>query len=287
MAEQPRPPWRPSDDELARSLAALDRHIAYPPSPHLAASVRARLEQSRPRTPAPVAVHRRPRGPWLAGLRRRVALTITAVALLLGGVLAVSPAARTAVAQWLGPRGVVILPLPRRLPAPVGTGLRLGRRTTLAAARARLPFRVLIPARLGDPDEVYLRSAAGGAGGSSGRDDVVALVYRVRPGLLRAPHTGAGLLLTEARGAAMGGKFIGPGTSLEFVTIGSGRDSAPGYWLTGKPHLVAYLDAAGRFRWETVRLAGDVLLWNRGGLTLRLEGALPKDAAVRIASSMR
>lgn len=290
-----RQPWQPSDDELARGLTELGERIAYPPAPDLAASIRARLAQtgpiadasssSMPATRAHVAPDRRPRAPWLAGLRRRVALSIVAIALLLGGVLAVSPDARRAVAQWLGPRGVVILPLPRRLPAPVGAGLHLGRRVTLREARARLPFHVLLPTGpLSDPDEVYVRAVAGGA---RGHDDMVALVYRARPGLPRAHNTGVGLLLTETRGNALGGKFIGPDTSLEFVTIGGGQNGLPGYWLTGKPHLFAYIDAAGAFRWDTLRLAGDVLLWNRDRLVLRLESALSKDAAVRIASSMR
>jgi hypothetical protein len=38
---------------------------------------------------------------------------------------------------------------------------------------------------------------------------------------------------------------------------------------------------------ETVRLADDVLLWQRAGLVLRLESALPKAAALRIAASVR
>ena len=132
-------------------------------------------------------------------------------------MLAVSPAARTAVAQWRGPRGIILLPRPRHLPAPAGTGLRLGRRVALAAAQARLPFRVLIPAHaLGPPDEVYMRSIAGGA---HAQDDMVALVYCTRASLPRAHHSGVGLLLTETRGFMLGGKFIGPGTTLEFVTI--------------------------------------------------------------------
>jgi hypothetical protein len=35
-----------------------------------------------------------------------------------------------------------------------------------------------------------------------------------------------------------------------------------------------------------VRLVGDVLVWQRGNLTLRLEGASSKNAALAIAESM-
>jgi hypothetical protein len=38
---------------------------------------------------------------------------------------------------------------------------------------------------------------------------------------------------------------------------------------------------------DAVRLAGDVLLWERGGLTLRIEGGQTRDAAVRSAVSVR
>ncbi len=55
----------------------------------------------------------------------------------------------------------------------------------------------------------------------------------------------------------------------------------------GAPHLFAYMDGENLVRWDTLRLTGNVLLWNRGGLTLRLETALPKDAAARIAAMVR
>jgi len=70
---------------------------------------------------------------------------------------------------------------------------------------------------------------------------------------------------------------------VEYVTV----DGQPGYWLTGRPHLFAYLDAQQRVRPETLRLAGDTLLWNRDGLVLRLETALPRNAALRLAANVR
>jgi hypothetical protein len=38
---------------------------------------------------------------------------------------------------------------------------------------------------------------------------------------------------------------------------------------------------------ETIRLAGNVLLWERGELTLRIESGLTKEGAVRVAASVR
>ena len=77
--------------------------------------------------------------------------------------------------------------------------------------------------------------------------------------------------------------MVEPGTSVEFVTV----DGEPGYWLTGEPHVFAFVDAAGAFRPETVRLAGNTLVWERDELTLRLEANVPKQRALRIARSVR
>jgi hypothetical protein len=54
-----------------------------------------------------------------------------------------------------------------------------------------------------------------------------------------------------------------------------------------EPHFFTYRDAAGNLRDEQTRLAGNTLIWQRGDLTLRLEGELSKEEAVRIAESMR
>ena len=38
---------------------------------------------------------------------------------------------------------------------------------------------------------------------------------------------------------------------------------------------------------QSLRLSGDVLLWQRGEVTLRLESSMAKDRAIAIAASMR
>jgi hypothetical protein len=64
-------------------------------------------------------------------------------------------------------------------------------------------------------------------------------------------------------------------------------DGGPAFWITGQAHRVFYRDKQGTIREETIRLAGNVLLWQRGALTLRLEGALDREEALRIAASLR
>jgi hypothetical protein len=93
-----------------------------------------------------------------------------------------------------------------------------------------------------------------------------------------------GLLLTEFPGSSpVADKFVEPGTRVDVVTV----NGMQGYWITGKPHLFGYVDDKGVSRMETVRLAGNVLLWERDGLVLRLELALPEAATLRIAASVR
>ena len=61
----------------------------------------------------------------------------------------------------------------------------------------------------------------------------------------------------------------------------------PGFWISGAPHgffLVCY--DAGECRQERYRLAGNVLLWEQDGVTLRLESALTLEDALDIAESV-
>ena len=294
-----------SEPELERALIDLGRHIDYPPTPALAARVR----QEIARRPARASSF------WDTWLPRQRRLTYALVALiaLAGAVLAFSPEARTAVAERLGLRGVLIREIPAvptplhtaaptllpRAPAPaaaasppaaaqsptvptvvpsVGARLSLGHSTTLEEVRTRLPFQVPLPTTLGPPDEVYLAQTPPGG--------QVALVYYPRQDLPQANTTGVGLLLTAFQGSVppgIFGKGIPPGTRLEEVVVNGGR----GYWIEGDPHTIFLMDNGGLVRTETTRLAGNVLLWDQGPLTLRIESTLSKDEVLKIATSLQ
>jgi hypothetical protein len=211
---------------------------------------------------------------------------VAALALLLlaTGIVVATPSAREAVARRLGLLGVDIHlggPAPtvtsagRRAPANLDLGL--GRRVTLEQARAAVGFRLLLPTARGfeRPDAAYLTDDIPG-----GRVD---LVWRPRPGLPASPFTDAGLLLTELQGKPFAGKFVKSATQLEEVTVAGEL----GYWLSGEPHGFVYQDRGGSVRSESARLAGATLLWTHGALTLRLEGQISKQEALRIAASMR
>lgn len=132
---------------------------------------------------------------------------------------------------------------------------------------------------LGPPDEVYVSSFASGG--------QAALVYGPRPGLPAEPQTGVAALVVEFRGGVVRGdllgKIVGPGTRVEHVMV----NGAPAIWISGAPHEVFARDRNGQVIADTVRLAGNVLLWERDGLTLRLESALGRAEAIRIAASVR
>jgi hypothetical protein len=276
-----------SELELERALVDLGHHLAYPPTPALAAALRASGEIARRPAHAPSFWER-----WLPR-QRRLAYALVALIALAGAILAVSPEVRTAVAERLGLRGVVIREIPA-VPTPLPTApaaaaspspapsvaarLSLGQPTTLDEVRTRLTFQVLVPSALGEPDEVYLASTPPGG--------QVALVYYPRPDLPQANSTGVGLLLTAFQGSVptgIFGKGIPPGTRIDEVRVNGGH----GYWIEGDPHAFVYLDSRGQGRTETTRLAGNVLLWEQGELTLRIESALSKDAVLQIATSVR
>jgi hypothetical protein len=93
-------------------------------------------------------------------------------------------------------------------------------------------------------------------------------------------------LVVEVRGRfdqAVLGKSAGPETKVESVSVNSGA----AYWLSGQPHQFFYFDANGNFQQETLRLAGNTLLWDQTGVTYRLEAQVGKEEAVRIASTLR
>jgi hypothetical protein len=196
--------------------------------------------------------------------RRRLALPLAALALLVGGVAAV-PSARSAVLDWLGIGSVEIERVPET-PTTTPAALDLGERI---APPAGFP----VPDALGPPDEVY-------------RDfDLVTAVYRPRDDLPEAEQTGVGALLTELPGTVeepLIRKLAGPGTTIEPVRV----DGERGYWIGGAAHGLFYLHEGGNVREAPQRLAGPTLVWMRGDRTLRLEADVTKSRALAIARSI-
>jgi hypothetical protein len=282
-------PGAPSVLELERALTDLGPYVAYPSTPNLSSRVAEKLARRPARLPLTWWESWRPN-------QRRLAYALVALIALAVAVLAISPEARTAVAERLGLRGVLIrevpaiaTPLPSA-PTPVaaspavptptpsaGARLSLGQAVSLDQARARVQFQFPLPTSIGTPDEVYVLDTPPGG--------QVALVYYPRADLPQTNTTGIGLLFTAFQGtvpSGMFGKGVPPGTTLEELQVNGGQ----GYWIAGDLHTIFYLDSRGQGRTETTRLASNVLVWDQGQLTLRIESSLSKVSALAIAASV-
>jgi hypothetical protein len=239
--------------ELEHALRRLGEQVEFPPTPDLASGVRRRLGEAPPR--------RR----WFS--RRALAVALAVLVVAVGTAFAV-PSARSTILDWLGIKGVDIVRVDE-LPAVAPPGdLGLGEQVTLAEARARVPYQVVVPHAqgLGDPDDVYVARH-----GSS---------YQVS--FLWGSSERVRLLFSEFEGFAMVEKMVQPGTSTERVVI----KGEPGVWFEGAPHVFLYQDENGDPVKETMRLVERALVWQRGPLTLRLEGDISKEKALEIARSV-
>ncbi|HEY4026766.1 MAG TPA: hypothetical protein VGO86_10085 [Candidatus Dormibacteraeota bacterium] len=243
-------------ERLERRLAELGEALEWPPAPDLRPGVQAGIRRAR---------------------RRRLRLVLIAAALalaLLGGAAA---------AASIELRGAVIQQVPA-LPSPspsppaggAGMGLDLGQRQpSLAEAERAAGFRALVPAALGQPDEVWYRPAPG----------VLTLLYRPRAGLPSSGDPQVGAVVMEARatiGRSSFAKLAPGGSAVEPVTVNGGQ----GFWISGAPHAFFFYDSAGGDRSDTFRLAGDVLIWNQAGLVVRIESGLDKGGARRVAGTV-
>jgi hypothetical protein len=241
--------------DLELALVQLGRELRYPETPDLAPAVRARLAAGRP------SQRRVP--------RRALVLAFAALAVIVAAAMAV-PQSRAAILEFFGLRGVTIERVERLPEVNPQAPLVLGEEVTLEEAQASARFPILVPEELGEPDAVYFSSIPVGG--------MVSLVYGDR----EDPRA----LFTQFRGSvqevAIMKKAVAD-TDVRDVFVGT----SPGFWLSGAPHVFRFIDANGEFSEENVRLAGNVLLWERGGLTLRLEADVSQAEAIEIGRSVR
>jgi hypothetical protein len=90
------------------------------------------------------------------------------------------------------------------------------------------------------------------------------------------------LIVLQSRGTFFT-KAVGPGTHVNRVRV-NGEEAL---WVSGARHFFGYIDTHGASRPEEPYLAGNVLIWQRNELTLRLEGKLSQAKALTIARSFR
>ena len=253
--------------DLEQRLTQLGRELDWPETPDLAPVVRRRLE-------APARQPRR--RPVL--LRRSFAIAIAALLLLAGGVFAAVPGVRDAVLEFFGLQGATVERRAKLPEAPELRPLNLGTRTTLAARAQVARLRPAGPGRRRTPG-CRLHEPAGAGWRAVAR-------LPPRPGLPEAHSTSLGLLVGEFRGDLAPeylGKIAGQATKIERLRV----DGQRAIWIEGAPHLFFYRPPDSDFAESELRLAGNVLLLERGNLMVRLEGAFDRERALELARSLR
>jgi len=229
---------------LEQELCALA--VEWPATPDLAGAVEPRLAQS-------------PSGrrTWL----RPVAIALAVVVLASVAALALSPGARSSILRFFHLRGATIERVDELPPVQPGATLGLGRPVPLDVAQRKVTFPIRLPAGP-KPDRVLLDETIGRG--------AVSLVWC-------CPR----IVLTEIRGDALTyvEKQAGPDTTVEYLVV----NGKPGVWVAGPSHAVVFRDELGRVV-EEPRLARNVLLWEDGQVTLRLEGDITKRRALALAA---
>jgi hypothetical protein len=257
------------DRELERELRELGSLIDYPPTPNVARAARnvldeAANEQSRRFGRAFPTMR------WAAvaaafvlvvavptlspGLRATVSDLFVAEHFQSTGVEAGSP-------ERQSEAGAPAAGVSKSATTPAQAPQFSGERISVREARARMDGTLILPRtpELGKPEEIYTVGTASKEG--------VMLVYKY--GLPPLEDTGIHLVLTEVPGDLEPAYLTGrttAGSKFDRVTV----DGNPAYWRS-----------AGN------RLPGQILLWEQGGVALRLEANVKKEQAIRIAESAR
>jgi hypothetical protein len=259
---------RLDDRDLERTLSDIGGRLDGPRR-DLWPAVRTRIAERRVR-------------PWWSRLhldRSALAPVAATLAIILVAAFLLTPDLAAKAAQVLGFPGVQIYQVPQTPTArPTAPALTFaGQRVATAGEASRVAgFTVRTPAALGEPSAIYVETAP----------VRVTIVYASVKGIPLSPQAGVSAIVVEFKGrldTPIMSKAIGPGTTLDAVPLGSGV----AYYLAGQPHQFFFLDPAGNLQPETLRLAGNTLLWQEGGVTYRLEAQVALEEAVRIASSLR
>jgi len=193
--------------------------------------------------------------------RRAVIAALGALVLAVAVAFAVPPA-RSAILRFFHLQGVTIERVDRLPEVKTSRPLDLGNPLTLAEARRAMHFRPLTSPLLGQPDRITWDGHQ------------LWFVYG-NTRLLVSQFLASGVPVYIK-------KVAEPGTRITPVIV-NGR---PGFFLSGARHFL-YMAPTRIVLDERVRLARDVMLWEHGPLTLRLEGDLTLAEALRIARSFR
>lgn len=268
--------------ELERRLSEDGRSFEYPPTPNIADSIPWTSLDQAGRQP-------------VRSLRARLAWAVVIFLVVMSGLLAVPPV-RAQILEFMQIGGIRIFlggpsatPTPPAATPPPSSGaglptsnpsptaaleasatpfasfLSLAGETTLAEARTQAGFPVRLPNHpedLGAPDLVFLQDMSGPA---------VLLVW-----LKSGNEEEIELSLLE----------MGPGTfagkSVPEVIQETNVDGHAALWTEG-PHLLQFKSG---YHMVNLVAKGNVLIWEEGGITYRLESDRSLGEAVKIAESL-
>jgi hypothetical protein len=192
-------------------------------------------------------------------------------------VILVTPPGRQAIARLAEIAGITIEF--KQVPEVVTPPARVvGEIVTLAEAQEALEIALRLPEAMDEPDSIQLTSWGGGR--------QVAMVWNADENLPEILDTGTGLVLVQFAAAVEQELLLKNATAatrLERVEV-NGSD---GFFLSGAPHVVFFKDADGLIIEDTIRLAGNVLVWEVDGITYRIESALSLAAVLDLAESLR
>ena len=267
--------------DLERSLGELAARLQIPGGDWMVRDVVRRIDGPRPRA----AFGRVPR---LAG----AVLALVVVALV------VLPGPRHAVARWLGFDSVRIEPgvtVPQTtrgstttLDSPPAVGsvgeattvvipdLGLGSSVSIEQARLATGLPDPTPVVLGVPQSVHVVQPP-----ATGQ---IVLVYSPSELVPQSTVIGAGALVSVMPAHIERGFFektLGSTSTVRPVDV----DGDVGYWIEGSPHQLAF-EFGDQIQQDTLRLATNTLLWQRGDHVYRLEAEIDLETALRIAKSI-
>jgi hypothetical protein len=199
--------------------------------------------------------------------RRRVIGLAIAAALVLAGCVA-APPVRHALVDLFNFGGIVVREDDGSPTTPSGSSdpnSYLGAPTTVAALEVRTKGRLLVPAELGDPSAAYVRDALVTlVWGTPAEPDwvVMEVVEPSRPVLEKIVHNGQGVREVTVHGQA-------------------------GVWVPG-PQELFYIGSDGESHFEAPRVPrGATLIWEEGGVTVRIESRAGFTRTAGVADSMR
>jgi hypothetical protein len=247
---------------------AVGLDLGVPATPVIVPDVLARIQDAE----------RQPPGirPRLSLPSRRRTLVLIAAAVLLVAAAALA----TEIAIRLGAVSIEIVPsAPPSTTGDVESADAFGIPVSIGAAETRAGFPAAVPRELGAPHHVWVGRARFDFDPALSTPRIV-MAWNPGPDLPVIPELSWGAVLMQFEGdVEIAVKTVFADTGSVASALVDGRAAS---WITGA-HTLEIRTPAGPV---ALRVTGNVLLWERGTQTLRLETDLSLDRATAIAESI-